>query len=508
MAVPDKLSMQPHQAGNDGTTVFQLSNLDLLMPKLYVHMVEIFELPPKADHQLIKSTLKEGLDRTLSDYPILTGTLHFDNEAKRIVVKKLETSSCLLDIPDEEITQKALPSFSYLEANDFSCHLLDPEKMLPAAFVGTSSPIPADNISTDGPPVCGFQVTFIRGGLILGLAVSHQVCDGQGCEALLNSWSRHTMAATKASVASLAPAEDQVDPTTWSTFFGRKSLTTSGDASKEPMSQEAWEALRSKFPVMKTNTEPPPPPPTDFKMPVVKSRIWHFPASKLHELKVLCSEHGDNQITSRISTYDALLAVLWRAIVRAKQPLLQPAPTAPSKVCHAVNARGRSEPAIPADYIGAAVTMPQSNPPLTVADVLDGALASTLPILARNVRASTDQVTPEYVADLVAYAGHAPDLRWTELDMNWVLGLDCMAFSWHGMKSYYNHDFGFGTPAALRWPSPQFEGFFFVLPTRIAKKGSADEGLEIMLGLEESCYGRFEEDEELLQFAEQRGLGA
>lgn len=240
-------------------------------------------------------------------------------------------------------------------------------------------------------------------------------------------------------------------------------------------------------------------------MPVVKTRIWHVPRSKLKELKGLASApaQGGGGSPGWISTYDALLAILWRAIVRAKQPLLKPEPTAPSKAIHAVNARGRTEPPIPDNYIGVAVTLPQS-PELTVSDVLSPDLGSALPLLARTVRAATDQVTPEYVANLVRFAGSSPDLRWVELEMNWVLGLDCMAFDWHTMKSYETHDFGFGRPAALRWPHPQFEGFFFVLPTRTTK-GNPDEGLEICLGLEESCYPRLQTDEELLRFAEERG---
>lgn len=73
------------------------------------------------------------------------------------------------------------------------------------------------------------------------------------------------------------------------------------------------------------------------------------------------------------------------------------------------------------------------------------------------------------------------------------------------MRSYETHDFGFGTPAALRWPDPQFEGYVFVFPGRTGKKGSADEGLEVSLTLEESCYQRLEQDKELALFAEQRG---
>lgn len=204
-----------------------------------------------------------------------------------------------------------------------------------------------------------------------------------------------------------------------------------------------------------------------------------------------------------------MLALLWRAVVRAKLPLLKPAGTAPSKAIHAVNSRGRTDPPISGRYISSAVTLPQSEV-LTVADVMaDGAL----PLLARTVRGATNSITPAYVSSLVSWAGGCNDLRWTELDMHWVLGLDCMAFDWHTMKSYHTHDYGFGKPKALRWPHPQFEGFFFVLPTRKGVRVGrgdevdADEGIEVCLGLEESCYPRFETDEELLRYAEPRGLG-
>jgi hypothetical protein len=53
--------------------IFQLSDLDHLMPKLYVHMIEIFELPENADKTSIVNNLVKGLERTLADYPILTG---------------------------------------------------------------------------------------------------------------------------------------------------------------------------------------------------------------------------------------------------------------------------------------------------------------------------------------------------------------------------------------------------------------------------------------------------
>lgn len=496
-AAVKEIRVQPHGAqgsrGQDET--FQMSNMDLLMPKLYVHMIEVFELPPDADKDTIIKNLAEGLARTLDDYPILAGTLHFDNENRRIVVKKTPDSSVGLYVKTADVDD--IPSFSFLDEKDFPVHLLDASKVLPQSFV-TQFAIPGQDIATAGAPVLAFQVNFVQGGLVLALAVTHQICDGNGCEALLDTLARHSAAATMGTT--------YVSPTP---LQGREVFI-----SREKLAPEELERLGKKFPTFKAPDTPAAPPPADAKPPVVKTRIWHIPLSKLQQLKSEASavpadgqHHGHDG--SWISSYDAILALLWRAVLRAKLPLVKPESTAPSKALHAVNGRGRTNPPLSGRYIGSAVTLPQSER-LTVAEVLaDGAI----PKLARNVRACTNSITPEYVADLVRWSGACNDLRWTELDVSWVLGLDCMAFDWHTMKSYHTHDYGFGKPRALRWPNPQFEGFFFVLPSRKGVRVGrgaevdADEGIEICLGLEESCYPRFETDEELLRYAEPRGVG-
>lgn len=283
-------------------------------------------------------------------------------------------------------------------------------------------------------------------------------------------------------------------------------------------SQEERKALEDRYPTFKARDGPPAPPPADFKMPVVKTRIWHVSKTKLQELKTLASatssslpaseNNGDSENDIKcdwVSTYDALIALLWRAVIRAKMPFLKPDPAAPSKTIHAVNARGRAVP-LPEEYIGVAVTLPWS-PSHPISRVLSPDFAATLPLLARTVRVATNSVTPPYLDGLLDWGlACEEDMRWTELNMHMMLGVDCMIFDWHTMKSYSVHDFGFGKPAALRWPNPQFEGFAFILPTRTTK-GNEDEGLEICLGIEESCHERLDVDEELLRFAEQRGVG-
>ncbi|KXJ88363.1 trichothecene 3-o-acetyltransferase [Microdochium bolleyi] len=494
MADDQQIRVKPATAsGARLDKVYLLSDLDHLMPKLYVHMIEIFELPAQTDKTQVVNNLVEGLARTLADYPLLAGTLHFDNDARRIVVRVKPDSTVALHV--KEAPSSEIPAFAVLDQYDFPVHILDSPKVLPPLFVAEHwNPIPSYDVSVDGPAVAGAQVTFIEGGLILGLAIPHQVCDAMGFERLLTTWAQYAASFAKGGdLNGLSAATDEVSP--------RSILSASG---KWTHSAEEIMQYESQFPVMKLRDGPPAAPPVDFKMPVVKTRIWHFPRSKLNALKAKCS--AGQEPGNWISTYDALLSIMWRATVRAKSPLVKPAPDAPSKAVHAVNARGRAEPAIPARYIGACITMPQSEN-LTVRAVL-GDLDSTLPVLARAVRASINSVTPAYVAHLIKYAAGAQDLRWSELDMHWILSLDCMAFDWHTMNSYKAHDFGFGKPAAVRWPHPGFEGFFFVLPSRAGVRNAGpDEGLEVCFGIEESCFAQLEKDEEFLQYAEQRGVG-
>lgn len=73
--------------------------------------------------------------------------------------------------------------------------------------------------------------------------------------------------------------------------------------------------------------------------------------------------------------------------------------------------------------------------------------------------------------------------------MHWLLGLNCMTFDLHTMKSYDHHDFGFDLrkPGTSRWLYQNFEDFFFVLPSRAgARKTGEDQGIEVCCGLEET----------------------
>lgn len=212
-------------------------------------------------------------------------------------------------------------------------------------------------------------------------------------------------------------------------------------------------------------------------MPALASRMWHFPAPALARLKADASAApGDS--SSWISTYDAVIALVWRGVTRAKQALLRPDPDrATSTLGHAVDVRRRAgPPPLPAGFLGNAIVV---------------------------ARAATEAVTPAYVGELAEWVAGLGDRRWIHFDVECFLGLDFCATSWQLMSAYTKHDFGFGLPRALRWPNPATDGYLYVFPSRAHLVGG-DEGLEVCICLEEKAADRLMEDETMLEYAHPR----
>ncbi|KAK6850643.1 transferase family-domain-containing protein [Apiospora arundinis] len=474
---------------DNGDEIFQVSDTGHQIISMWFKLVDVFELPESADRAQIVANLSKGLEQALGDYPELTGTMHFDNEAKRIVIKRAQDAgSAVLHVKDATAAEDVIPSFAWYDEQDFPTHRLEMEHLIPAEAAGHPMHV-AEDLDTPGPVVAAFQVTFIKGGVIIATSLSHQVCDGLGWDAFHTAWAAYSKAATTGKPADLEPHIPPHD------YFTAKSKPTAAQ----------WEALRGKYPTMKYRTDPTPLPPADFVMPEVKTRVFHFPRSRLAALKAACSR--DLPEGAWVSSYDAVAALWWRTILRSKRPLLQFADHEDTRCIHAVNMRKRADPPVGGRFIGTAVALPWSEA-VTVGQAM-GPAEEALPLLARAVRGNTACVTPEYIEGQMAWAAGGPDLRYNELNMSWVLGKDCMGFGWHDMRPYQAHDYGFGLPSAFRWPEMGFESFFFMLPSRAGMKGRGpDEGIEVTFGIEASCFSRMESDEELLMYCEQRGLGS
>lgn len=343
---------------------------------------------------------------------------------------------------------------------------------------------PLGNNDEEGIPVAVFQLNFIPGGLVVGVAVHHVLSDAPGCEGFLTCWAENSAAAARGASFSASKNSFKLEE---SPLYVHK-----------PTAAEAKE-LDNAFPAVKDVGGFMPPPPADFKMPPLACQMFHFPKSKAEALK---SEAASQVKEGWISTYDAIMALLWCSVTRSKLELLKPDLDTEAILIHAVDTRKVWDPPLPENFVGNAAAAARPGP-FTLQELI---APENHAKIATSVRASIKALTPEYLTGLLQWVASREDKRYLEHKVNAFLGLDFSGSSWASMKAYERHDFGFGYPKALRWPSPPFEGFVFFYPSRAAQKHpSDDEGVEVCICLEESCMGRLLKDEVMLKYAHPRG---
>lgn len=343
---------------------------------------------------------------------------------------------------------------------------------------------PLGNNDEAGIPMATFQLNFIKGGFVLGIAVHHVLSDVTGCDGFLTTWAQNSTAAARGD-----PFISVEEPFT---------LKGSVLDVQRPTVEEARK-LENAYPLIRAGQGPPPPPPADFKMPPIACQMFHFPKSKAEALKDRVSREVKE---GWISTYDTFLALLWSRATIARLPLLQPDLNSDVILVHAVDTRKYWDPPLPERFLGNGAWGARCQP-FPIRDVI---APENLGQLAMSVRASIKEFTPDYLHGLLQWTANVEDKRYFEFNHHAFMGMDFGASSWAGMKAYEKHDFGFGCPKALRCPSPQYDGFVFVYPSRAAQKmASEDEGIEVCVCLEQSCMQRLLNDEAFLSYAEPRG---
>ncbi|KAM5364479.1 hypothetical protein ACJZ2D_011470 [Fusarium nematophilum] len=87
--------------------------------------------------------------------------------------------------------------------------------------------------------------------------------------------------------------------------------------------------------------------------------------------------------------------------------------------------------------------------------------------------------------------------------MNAFSGPAIGSLSWQALTAHKTWDFGLGTPAAVRWPKLDLNGFVFYFPFR--ETDDEDQGIELVVCLEDRTMQRHLKDEEWLSYAVARG---
>ncbi len=451
-----------------------LSPVDQIIRVGYVCFVLLFPVPSTSRNLEVYSRLKAGLSLTLSEIPLIGG--HLTGERTQVKVGDDYGVRFVYNdrtAPDPETGLTV--SYDELKRNNFPCSALDPKETTPVPIIPTEPE----------PPVMVIQATFIQGGLILTSCLHHRVSDGLAFAAVLKAWAQHTAVVGMVNGndlgASIAGLETRsMDRTPLHNGLLGAHL---GDLPQFRLSKVAADATA---PVATTSQSGAPVGPLRFC-------VFYFSASRLAQLKLVASPL--NPADGWISTNDALCALLWRHVVRARAR----ATRGLLDFAVAVEARRRLVPPLPKEYLGNATFY--SGVTCDSSTVL--APSTPLATVAQLIRKSVsdfDSAKIRAIIGLINSLPQASDLAYKVYDdpdrgfcvTSWVdLGL--LDFDWGA---------GLGRADSVRVPNVRMErgmpwcGFFPRKP--------GDGGLEVLFFLEEPAVRALREDEEFMAFAEWR----
>jgi hypothetical protein len=372
---------------------------------LYTQLCFCYAAPDPAQAVAAVTTIRSGLACLAQGLPWIAGQVVCDAGVYKITP--------LAPAPALVIKDVAEPSMADMVAASFPFRMLDEGVFAPRnTFPGH-----------DGPtPVFLVQATHVPGGLVLAILSHHQATDmtGQGVLMRLLDKACRGEALTSTELADADLAKAAPIPT----------LDPAEDPAPEPVPQKVRPAPPAQI------AAPSPPPPSTWG-------YFTFSADALAALKA----HAMEAVPAGfVSTDDALCALVWQALARARLPRLDAA--APSTFARAVDPRRYV--GLPAGYPGLVQNMAYSTRPLgELATGPLGAVAAQLRAAVDPATSGLGRATRALPTALQRAPGATPDVT-AALDL--ARG-DIMLSSWAGVQcAGLDFGLGLGTPLVVRRP--------------------------------------------------------
>lgn len=281
---------------------FRLSILDIITPPNYNTYAIVFK-SDNADEKTVAEWFKQAINATLLQCRHLVGTVEKNQHGDYSIVTKSDSTVELvfhwLNGPDDDY-----PSYSELERQNFSSRCLGS-----AATLGIDG-MPTARGPDDSAVMVGFQLNFIRGGFILTIQIHHFAVDMTGTTSLVR----------------------QIADNCYSIRYG----TPPPSWDKAFMDRSRFIAPKIAF---EDQIDPIPRPPKHPDWLPCSWLLFHLPPTKAAALKRLASPKDG----TRISTYDALTAALWRVIARNRAQVYKPVLEEPAIFGEPINMRSRCE---------------------------------------------------------------------------------------------------------------------------------------------------------------------
>jgi hypothetical protein len=425
--------------------------------------------------------LCEGLSHTLYQFPFLAGRISFKDQVKGTL--QLEVG------PDPAVR------FDYRDLSQPDDHDLPPlarydrlraEKFPPSTLETLEVAPPPQLYPVEGSPVFIAQANFVRGGLLLFFAHSHQVADATGTGSIMRTWSRNTAEAARGSPPTISTElrDASVDRSRLDEGLEDLSVPETSWATKkdEPLSCTAssWRHELSIAQCQKNQNT---------------SIMWYVGPECLKLLKKLAYPPNDGN-ERWVSTGDALTALLWRQISKARR--LHETDIDKTTLYFVCDVRSRLSPPLRSDSVcNATMKLFASQSPKG----FQLELSTSLQQAAYQIRQAICGFTPARYQRWIGFLQSASTLSSLKPRERLNGGPD-MVVTDHSKVSAYSFEWGpLGKIDCMRklwWARSEAYSQCTIMPRL------PDEGLEILTNFEEEINERLKGDREFSEFIQYR----
>lgn len=402
--------------------------------RIYTQICFLFPVLDGSSKPAIIDTLITGLDRLAASFPWLAGdVVNGGLEEGSSGTFKIKILNILPRLVVKDLTQdSSMPTMDDLRDAKFPSRMLDESTIAPLRTL----PRKSDDTARDFP-VFLVQANFIVGGLILCFVGEHQAMDMIGQGQIMRLFSK---ACRDDPFTSEELSSGNLD---------RRKLLSLLDEPREERSKRVEELPQSSVAVDRPERTP---------TPKASWAYFIFGSSSLAALKTLATETLPDP-SMFVSTDDAISAIVWQSIIRARLGRL--GPTALSTFSRNVDMRNYL--GISPNYSG--VLVGRTHHTYTLQRLVNEPLG----VVASHLRSALDPETSHLREETLALAkalSRASDKNTVNLAPPKNLSADLTFSSWAKIDLYQlGFNLGLGSPESVR--RPQFdaiEGLQYLMP--------------------------------------------
>lgn len=463
----------------------KFSALDEMLPAFYYCYLLCF--PISSDSRVDTSELLQtSLSSLAAERPYLTGTVRRDMESS------IRKGHLILDIPNpfEDLrivfsdltgpTSQWKETYQDLKQADMPPHKLDANLLAPlTAGIGETR------------KVMSVQANFIDGGLLMAFCFHHNFVDAYGAGRIIARFSEHCNGNVDLK-DSTHLASDDIGSRGIANVLDVELLTKQYNFEDLESDPNLWRLNCLEFRGVNDFRWP------DFipallpvRKPPVISSMFSFTSDALAEIKAMARPSQDG---AWVSTNDALVAFLWRHVMRARFPTSMTDGEPLDRKSNVVVALdGRKDLSVSPTYIGNCLFHCFTELPINMV----GSESTYLGDIAIKVRQTiTAARNKTLLQDVIGLAATHPDCQAIKY-ANDNLGPDLYVTSWTDLPFYKLHWGPLGKTEFFRIPDRQFESLCCILPPK-------DGVVQLITSMEEDHSKRLRSDAEFTRLATHR----